>query len=108
MNGNHQAKCLICGREGKGKKDFICESCGDPEKIIFHCGRCGDIREFSKDALIELMKGSNVAISIEPGLVIRSSYCDKCHRESDKGGKARVDFWKITGEIKFAKKESTS
>ena len=93
MNGNYQAKCSVCGIKGKGEKDFICENCGDPEKNFFHCGRCGNVREFSEDELIKFMKDFDIILPPGPGIVIKSSYCDKCLKQSDKG--LHIDFWKV-------------
>lgn len=38
-------KCIVCGVFGQGKKDFICEHCGGPDKIMLvcKCGRRNDI-----------------------------------------------------------------
>ena len=33
-------KCIICGVVAETKKNFICQDCGDPAKIIYTCTKC--------------------------------------------------------------------
>lgn len=33
--------CIVCGVIGQGGRDFICEKCGGPDKIMLVCQCCG-------------------------------------------------------------------
>ena len=32
--------CSLCGIEGQGKRDFLCDQCTDPEQLVAYCSGC--------------------------------------------------------------------
>lgn len=48
-------RCIFCQRIGRGKKDFICEDCGHPEKsmVVCRCGMRKDLTLLSPETISE-------------------------------------------------------
>lgn len=71
-----RGKCVVCGRAGAGTVDFICRDCGDPSGIKFHCRRCRNHIDLTRQDLAEL--GNIFGREINVGNVIISSACPNC------------------------------
>ncbi len=37
-----QGHCSLCGIEGQGSRDFLCDKCADPELLVVYCSSCGN------------------------------------------------------------------
>jgi hypothetical protein len=75
-------RCIICGVIGRTVRDFICEECGNPNKIIHTCTNCGSRIDFTGIAIDKLKKafGPNIGI----GCAIAAPFCKEslCLRRS--------------------------
>ncbi len=40
-------ECIFCGVIGQGKKNFVCENCGKPDKLMMVC-QCGQRHDLTK------------------------------------------------------------
>lgn len=69
-------RCIICGVVADTDRDFICEDCGNPNKIIHTCTNCGSRIDLSGISIEELKStfGPNIGI----GCAIVAPCCDKC------------------------------
>lgn len=80
-------KCDICGVIGRTEKNFICENCGDPIKIIITCTKCHsrlDLTEVDPKKL-EDMFGRPIPF----GTAIAAPWCFDCTPEpEERKGKA--------------------
>lgn len=80
-------RCIICGVIGKGQKDFICENCGGPDKIIMTCTVCGDHMDLSELKQSDLANmESFIGRQLKPGMAVASQGCPNCC----KGGGAGI------------------
>ena len=92
------AKCVVCGIRAFGKKDFLCENCTHPEKIITYCVSCKEYMEINIVQLAQLLKiAENEEIPASFGVSIKMNACNKCF---EKDGKFRVEFYKMGNVIK--------
>lgn len=69
-------KCVICGVVAETEKNFICQDCGDPLKIIFTCTKCYsrmDLTEIDPKKLEDTF-----GRPIPFGTAIAVPWCDEC------------------------------
>ncbi len=103
IKGKHFGECVLCHVVGQGEKDFICEQCGHPEKIILTCRSCGShmdltdqraeaIRRFLRTVVIELSSEGSEDVEeliyrqeFLPGTAISISSCISCPEEKETG-----------------------
>jgi hypothetical protein len=75
-------KCIVCGVEGRGRKDFLCENCANPEKIIWVCAKCGRKRELTPEELeIICVCFLGKTPNQKGGVIVRVSCCKDCQPE---------------------------
>ena len=77
--------CDICGVVGRTEKNFICQDCGDPLKIILTCTKCHsrmDLTEVDPKKMEDTF-----GRPIPFGTAIAVPWCDECvtKREEMKG-----------------------
>lgn len=74
-----RGKCVLCGIKGQGRKDFICENCGDPERIFILCQMCGNRHEMSVEELTLLSVGLGILLPCPPrlGMILEFESCPK-------------------------------
>jgi len=83
-----KGRCSICGVEGQGIKDFICEDCGDPLRIILTCRCCRkrlDITDLGRREYEEF-----IGRKLGPGMAI-SHFCENCAE----GKKQRIVIYSV-------------
>jgi Fe2+ or Zn2+ uptake regulation protein len=80
MRRKRRGQCLVCGVEGQGTKNFLCENCADPEKIIWICVKCGKKVELTEGELEKLYEALKVCgkYPIRKGIVIKDLSCPRC------------------------------
>lgn len=76
------AHCLVCGVAGRNKRNFLCDRCADPEKIIMTCA-CGARYEIDRNEPLftELAKRIDPTL-LQIGLAIKAPRCGRCNPES--------------------------
>lgn len=91
----HLARCVICGRMADGDKDFICENCGHPEKIMLHCGGCRTSRDIDISELYRIVALAGFDMPIRKGMSVLTSCC--VHEDDKKKISPRVNikFWSV-------------
>jgi hypothetical protein len=87
-------KCMVCGVEVFGEKDFICESCADPEATVIYCEGCKDriripAEEFFSSDLRKLLREDDIILNGPDdceGLVVKYSRCGNpgCKSEDER------------------------
>lgn len=84
-----KGNCVLCKVVGRGEKNFVCEKCGHPEKIISVCRRCGTRVELTRcepeviKRLLSLYvprekKEELTRIEISAGVSISTPICSSC------------------------------
>ena len=83
--GKQGGQCIICGIVGQGSRDFICEFCYDPEKLMLvcRCGRRTDLTGAIGSGVIDNMKmviawDREDGSSLRPGMTISVAKCFLC------------------------------
>jgi hypothetical protein len=73
-------RCVVCGIRGRGRRDFICEDCGDPESITIHCAGCRTtIRQASRNAIDVVKRFLGIDMGgLKKGMTIRVTNCLEC------------------------------
>jgi hypothetical protein len=78
-------KCDICGVVGRTERNFICQDCGDPLKIILTCTKCHFRMDLTQEdpKILESMFGRHIPF----GTAIAAPWCFDCtsHPEERKG-----------------------
>jgi len=78
-------KCIICGVVAETEKNFICQNCGDPLKIILTCAKCHFRMDLTQEdpKKLESMFGRHIPF----GTAIAAPWCFDCtsHPEERKG-----------------------
>lgn len=87
--------CIICGVEGEGSRDFLCEECGDPKAIILACSRCRTGREISPRELDDLKPFFPFEVPTRPGIIVKVAGCPHCG-QMEKG--VQTEVYEIRGE----------
>ncbi len=72
-------QCVVCHREGRGHRDFICENCGDQGCTMIVCERCGEKQVATPESIELISSYSKLDIPKTAGIVIRLSCCIGCH-----------------------------
>jgi hypothetical protein len=86
-------RCDICGVVGRTGRDFICEDCGNPHKIIHTCTNCGARDDLTGITLEELRKTYGPNISI--GCAIAAPFCDKCPNIGSLPKKGQIRIYRV-------------
>ncbi|MBU0649457.1 hypothetical protein KJ969_05185 [Patescibacteria group bacterium] len=79
---SEKGRCSVCGIQGGGDKDFLCEDCADPEKIFLACTQCGLFKELDIEQLGELQEASNLKFPVKKGITLKVSSCSRCNPEN--------------------------
>lgn len=86
-------KCVVCGIRAFGEKDFLCENCANPEKIITFCVNCKEYMEIDIVQLAQLLKvAENIEIPVRLGVSVRMTACNNCFKD---GHEFEMGFYKI-------------
>lgn len=71
-------KCIVCSIKSDRLEDFVCEHCGDPQKIIVNCKNCGNRLDLTENReTLEMLK-KIARQKIETGTSIVSYGCPIC------------------------------
>lgn len=84
--------CRACGVTGRGRRDFICEDCGNPNRIIVVCGYCHTRNDATAASLETLCKNNGLAVPETPGVTVKLTRCDEC---SVKGTEISATLFKV-------------
>lgn len=82
-------RCVVCGVAGQGEKDYICELCGDRNKLLLVC-RCGRRIDLTDMIGTGVLKGLGAIIAwdeaeecrLRPGMTISVAECLDCSGEA--------------------------
>ncbi len=91
-----RGKCLICGIEGRGGKNFFCENCVNPQKILWFCKNCQRRMDLTEEELEKLYQDLKIDGPIRKGIVIIDEACPECTPNQDKN-KGLVNIYAIKG-----------
>ncbi len=70
--------CVVCGVEGRGQRDFICEDCGGPDKNVLFCERCRTRTEVTEEAVRLVERHAGKPIPRRLGVTLKVSSCQAC------------------------------
>lgn len=99
-------RCVLCKIEGQGEKDFICERCGSPDKVILacQCGQRADVMLVEKRTMEfffqRFFKGIDRSSWTIPdmrlaGAVILVRVCGNCINKKESGPLGETAVYKI-------------
>ena len=72
------AHCLVCEVEAPHPKDFLCERCAQPGKILVRCASCGNRYEVIAQSPSAKGLAQDLNLPITPGTAMKISGCPKC------------------------------
>jgi len=72
------AHCLVCDIEAPHAKDFLCERCAQPGKILIRCASCGSRYEAAAQGPSADGLAQDLRMSLDPGTALKISSCPKC------------------------------
>jgi hypothetical protein len=70
--------CVVCGVVGRGRSNFICETCGDPNRVIVFCSGCRTHFEGTEHLIGIIERAAGMSIPRRNGVSIRVSGCASC------------------------------
>lgn len=70
--------CVVCEIVGCGRSNFICETCGDPNRVIVFCSCCRMHFEGTEQMLSAVESAAGFSIPRRTGVSIRVSGCASC------------------------------
>jgi len=73
-------KCIVCGVQGRGEKDFLCETCLDQAKIhnLYSCHFCGHFGPLPTPILTILRKECQETKIGNAGIIVITNVCSRC------------------------------
>jgi hypothetical protein len=89
------ARCEVCGKEDRGDKDFICETCGKQGITTLYCENCRGYlyvpaAEFFNSSFAKLLKKDGIDLTGPEscsGLIIKFiGGCNTCRPAYNEGG----------------------
>ncbi len=70
--------CVVCEVVGRGRSDFVCENCGNPDGVVVYCACCRGYREGTEHLLELIERSSGMSIPRRGGISIRVNGCATC------------------------------